>query len=85
MTRRTVRVELGGNTATISGPRLRPALQLAGCRWMWHPTRHHTAVQVPLADLDDLLAALEHDGQLVEVVDRAGRPVPFGGLLGGVA
>jgi hypothetical protein len=85
MTRRAVRVELGGNTATISGPQLRTALQLAGCRWMWHPTRHHTAVQVPLADVDDVIAAFEHDGQHVEVLDRDGRPVPHGGLLGGVA
>jgi hypothetical protein len=82
-----VRVELGGNTATLSGPRLRPALELTGARWMWHATRTHRegAMQVPLADLDDVLAALEMDGQLVEVVDRDGRPVATGGLLGGVA
>lgn len=84
MTRRVVRVELGGNSATVSGPRLRPALELTGARWMWAPHTHH-AVQVPVADLDDLLVALELDDLLVEVVDRDGRPVPFGGLLGGVA
>jgi hypothetical protein len=86
MTRRVVLVEISGNTATLTGPRLRPALELTGARWMWHATRHHRAgaMQVPLADLDDVLAALEMDGQLVEVVDRNGKPVAHGGLLGGV-
>jgi hypothetical protein len=84
VSRRVVRVELGGNTATLSGPRLQPALELTGARWMWHPC-HHRAVLVPRADLDDLLAALEMDGQLVEVVGRDGKPIATGGLLGGVA
>lgn len=84
MTRRTVRVEVGGNTATLTGPRLRPALERSGSRWMWHPFRHHRegAMQVPLADLDDLLAALEIDGQHIEMLDRYGDPMPYGGLLG---
>jgi hypothetical protein len=87
VSRRLVRVELGGNTATLTGPRLRPAVELTGTRWMWHPTRTHRegAIQVPLADLHDVLAALEVDGQLVEVVDRDGKPVAHGGLLGGAA
>ncbi len=87
MGRRTVRVELGGNTATLTGPRLRPALELTGARWMWHATKTHRtgAIQVPLVDLDDVLAALEVDGQLVEVVDVHGDPIAHGGLLGGVA
>jgi hypothetical protein len=83
VTRRVVRVELGGNTATLSGPRLQPALERSRARWMWHPS-HHRAVLVPRADLDDLLAALEEDRQLVELVDRNGKPVAYGGLLGGV-
>jgi hypothetical protein len=80
VTRRTVRVELDRRSATLRGPRLMPALDLAGCRWIWHP-HHHKAVLVPLADLDDLLAALEVDAQRVEFVDRYGDPWPYGGLL----
>jgi hypothetical protein len=82
-----VRVELGRNSATLTGPRIRPAIEVTGARWMPHPTRRHRAgaLQVPLADLDDVLAALEADGQLVEVVDRDGKPLAHGGLLGGVA
>jgi hypothetical protein len=82
-----VRVELGGNTATLSGPLLRPALERTGARWMPHPTRRNRTgcIQVPLADLDDVLAALEVDGHLVEVIARDGKPLAHGGLLGGVA
>lgn len=86
MTRRVVLVELGRTSATLTGPRIRPALERTGARWMPHPTRRHRTgcIQVPLADLDDVLAALEHDGQLVEVVGRDGKPLAHGGLLGGV-
>lgn len=82
MTRRTVLVELDRRSAVVSGPRLRPALQVSGARWHWHEHGRHNAVRVHLADLDDLLAALEVDGQHVEVLDWGGRPVPHGGLLG---
>lgn len=87
MSRRVVLVELGRTSATLTGPRIRPALEVTGARWMWHPTRTHRAgaIQVPLADLDDVLAALEIDGQHVELVDRDGKPIAHGGLLGGVA
>jgi hypothetical protein len=81
MTRRCVRVELNKFSATISGPRLLPALDRAGCRWMWDPYSHR-AVQVHRDSADDVIAALEADGQPVEVVDRAGNPIPAGGLLG---
>jgi hypothetical protein len=85
MSRRSVRVELDRRSATVSGPGLRPALDRARCRWHWHESRHHQAVRVHLDDLDDLLVVLELDGQRVELVDRDGRPVAHGGLLGGVA
>jgi hypothetical protein len=83
VTRRTVRVELDKRSATVTGPRLAVALARSGARWMWHETRQHKAVRVHLDDLDDFLAAVEVDGQRVELVDRAGQPA--GGLLGGAA
>jgi hypothetical protein len=85
VTRRRVLVELDRRSAIVSGPRLEVALKRADAKWMWHETRQHRAVRVHLASVDDMLAALEVDGQLVEVVDRHGDPIPVGGLLGGVA
>lgn len=81
MTRRTVTVQLDRRSATVSGPRIHVALDRSGARWHWHPN-HHRAVSVHLAELDDVLAALEMDGQHVEVVDRNGDVLPFGGLFG---
>jgi hypothetical protein len=87
VTRRTVRVELDRFSATLTGPRVAVAVDRAAVLSMRHPTRRHRtgAIQVRRCDLDDVLAALEMDGQLVAFVDRAGAPVAFGGLLGGVA
>jgi hypothetical protein len=85
MSRRTVRVELDRRSAVVTGPRLDLALRRSAARWHWHEHSRHRAVRVHLDDLDDLLVALEVDGQLVELLDRDGRPVPIGGLLGGVA
>ena len=48
-----------------------------------HPHRHHGAVQVPLADLHDVLTYLEYDGRPVEVLDRGGQPVLVSGLWAG--
>jgi hypothetical protein len=86
VTRRVVLVEIGRRSATLTGPRIREAIAVTGARSMPHPTRRHRTgcIQVPLADLDDVLAALEIDGQVVEVIARDGAPVAFGGLLGGV-
>jgi len=81
---RTVRVVLNRYSAEVSGPRLRPALDRSACRWHWHP-HHHKAVVVHRDDLDDLLVVLELDSQRVELLDRAGRPVLYGGLFGGAA
>ena len=87
MTRRTVFVELARYSATVAGPGVREALRVTGARSMAHPTRRHrTGVfQIHHQDINDVLAALEEAGQLVEIVGRDRQPVPYGGLLGGVA
>ena len=82
MSRRTVRVELDRRSAILTGPRLRPALDLTGARWHWHEASRHKAIRVHLDDADDVIAALELDGQRVEILDRDGRPLAAGGLLG---
>jgi hypothetical protein len=85
VTRRRVLVELDRRSAVVSGTRLEIALRRAGARWHWHETRQHRAVRLHLDDVDEVIAAAEEDGQLVEVVDRDGRPIAVGGLLGGIA
>ena len=76
--RRTIKIELGRFSATLTASRVvREAITVTGARWMWHATRTHRegTVQVPRGgDLDDLLAALEADGQRVEIASRAVRP-----------
>lgn len=81
MTRRTVRVELDRRSAVLTGPRVDVALQLTRARWHWHETRGHRAVRVHRDDLDDVLAALDLDGQHVDVVGEDGRPIAAGGLI----
>jgi hypothetical protein len=85
MSRRVVRVEIGRRSAILAGPRVVAALELTGARWHWHESSRHRAVRVHPDDLDDVLVALETDGQHVHVLDRYGDPLPFGGLLGGPA
>jgi hypothetical protein len=82
--RRAVLIELGRREATCTGPRIREAVAAAGARSMPHPYRKHRSgvLLVHIDDVDDVIAAAESDGQLVEVVDRDGNPVAAGGLLG---
>lgn len=78
-------VELDRRSAIVTGPRVLVALERTGARWMWHEHRRGglvRTVRVHPDDLADVLAALEVDGQLVELVDRYGRLAPVGGLLG---
>jgi hypothetical protein len=81
--RRAVRVQLDRRSAVVSGPRVDVALRVTAARWHWHETSKHRSVRVHLDDVDDVIAALEHDDQRVEIVNRDGYPVAFGGLLGG--
>jgi hypothetical protein len=84
MSRRTVRVQLDRYSARVTGPKLRPLLDRAGCRWHWDPYTHK-AVSVHHADVDDFIVVAELAGYLVELIGRDGRPEATGGLLGGVA
>ena len=81
--RRVVRVELEKFSATLTGPRIVVAIKRAGVVSMPHPTRRHRtgAIQVSRDDVDDVIGALEHDRQIVEVLDRNGDPVAVGGLF----
>jgi hypothetical protein len=81
--RGAVVVELQRFSATVRGPRLRPLLDRAGCRWHWHPNTYK-AVSVHIGDVDDFLAVAELDRCEVVLIGRDGRTVPVGGLLGGV-
>jgi len=84
VTRRTVRVELDRFSAEVTGPKLMPLLDRAGCRWHWDPYTHK-AIRVHLDDLDDFLVVVELAGLHIDLLDQDGRPVAYGGLLGGVA
>jgi hypothetical protein len=75
VSRRTIKIEVLRYSGTITGgPCVRAAIELVGARSMPHPTRKHKtgAIQVHYDDADDVLAALEADGQRVEIVDRDG-------------
>jgi hypothetical protein len=71
MSRRTIKIELLRYSGTIIGGRcVREAIELVGARSMAHATRKHRtgAIQVPRADLDDVISCLEAGGQRVKIV-----------------
>jgi hypothetical protein len=90
VSRRTVRVILRRYEAELAGPQLEVVLERAGVeRHMRHPHAHRGRRGVLLIhpdDVGDVVASAESLGLRVEVVDRDGDPVLFGGLLlGGAA
>jgi hypothetical protein len=80
-----VRVVLRRHEAELSGPSLEAVLERAGVeRSMRHPYAHRGRRGARLIHLDDVgevVAAAESLGMRVDVIDREGAPVAFGGLF----